>query len=1077
MKKFFDIFLVIVISSNVSLAFNFINYKSGMLPGLPNTSNNIKSQKLVVGISDSTTIIGNYVWRDINENGIQESSDFPLKGVRIELVNYDSNFVVASAKSDAKGQYEFETDESIEPGYYYLRFSCFEKFIPTLRDVADDGSDSDIDETGKTDTFYLPSVNQIIDYDAGFYLDYPDICEDQTAFECIDAENYSFTELNNSCFTMYQAWLNMPIPGCGSGYAFHNPSWFGFIAGDTIANFLIHTNHCISGGNNIGLQWGVYDNCDMSNMIAGSCPCVEPKEIFVNLNGLVEGKTYYLFIDGCSGTICHFWIEWLTGYCTDEVSDAENISCYGEDIDSYYFCGGKNYKFFTDTIENADKYTWQMGDEIIETENPELDFTFKKSGSTFVSVFGSNFCSVSDPYSKTLYVLDTVYGDLGKINATPEQLKAGFLPLGWKGPEITKYGKDSVLVVNSFGCGQWQFIEVGHPDYEPLMVLYNSTNGDYWTKKNGWKEGSQGINCDPCSGWYGVKCVDGRVTSVKLTENKLFGKLPREIYDLSELNYLALDNNEIYGSFPDSIRKLRKLNFLNLGQNRMSGIIPGDIANLHNLKNLNLYYNAFNYISNEIFKMPSLEVIDLSDNFIVGEIPDYLNLPSLKNLILTKNDFFGSIPGELGMCNKLILLALQNNNFSGTIPSELSNLKELKGLFLSENELQGLLPDSLFHLPELEVLTLNDNKFEGEIFNKINNLKMLSYLSCDNNEFEGIIDTVISGLLNLRHISASNNRLEGFLPAELFYDRLIFLDLSKNKLAGKLPPEIKNAVNISYVDLSYNNFEDTLPKELCSLFKLNTINLNNNKFTGSIPTEIGNLKQLQYLNLKNNLFEGSIPEEIGNMYSLIDFNAANNELTGSLPASIGYLSQLTSLDLNHNNLTGSVPKEMSKLYDIKKINLKDNNLSGCYPEELKQFCQPTKTIIFNNNKLLPWEGDFYRFCGTDDQIGAPCNDGDDTNGTNDKIDIDCKCIGTVATHDTGTGKISFNNPVNDFLILNSELDIDAIEIYDINGTRLKGFFDIKSSVYEIDFSDFSRGMYIMKTIISKEEMIVKLIKI
>lgn len=50
-----------------------------MLPGLPNTSNNIKSQKLVVGISDSTTIIGNYVWRDINENGIQESSDFPLK--------------------------------------------------------------------------------------------------------------------------------------------------------------------------------------------------------------------------------------------------------------------------------------------------------------------------------------------------------------------------------------------------------------------------------------------------------------------------------------------------------------------------------------------------------------------------------------------------------------------------------------------------------------------------------------------------------------------------------------------------------------------------------------------------------------------------------------------------------------------------------------------------------------------------------------------------------------------------------------------------------------------------------------
>lgn len=1029
---------------------------------------------------DSITRIGNYVWRDINKNGIQDSSDFPLKGVRIEVVNYDSNFVVASAKSDAKGHYEFETDESIEPGYYFLKFSCFEKFIPTLRDVADEASDSDIDESGKTDTFYLPSVNQLIDHDAGFYLDYPDICEDQTAFECFDAENYSFTELNHLCFKMTPAFTMIPIPGCGSGYAFHNPAWFGFIAGDNIANFLIHTYNCVSGGNNIGLQWGVYDNCDMNNMIAGSCPCVDQKEILVNLNGLVVGKTYYLFIDGCSGTMCCFRVEWLSGYCSEEVPDAESISCYGEDIDSYYFCGGKNYKFFTDTLVNADKYTWQVGDEIIETENPELDFTFNKSGSTFISVFGSNFCSNSDTYSKNLYVLDTIYGDLGKINATPEQLKAGFLPSGWKGPPIIKYGKDSVLVVNSFGCGQWQFIEVvENPDYINLMAFYNATNGPYWRKNSGWKEGADSTNCDPCNGWYGVKCIDARVTSIALPENKLYGKIPKELYNLSELKYLKLNENELFGTLPDSIRKLKNLEFLDLSYNSYSTTIPLDISNLHNLKNLYLNGNQFFGFSSFIFKMNSLLNLDLSENYLSGEIPDYINMPNLENLSLSNNNYFGNIPAELGNCVSLKSLLLNNNMFTGSIPEGLSKLKMMWRLDLSNNELSGNIPDILFSLPELLVLQINDNKLDGDIFNKIKGLKKLTHLYCDNNYFTGTINSEIQLLTDLRYISASNNSFEGILPEGLFKPYLNFLDLSRNKFNGIIPPVIGKSVYLYDLDLSFNNFSDTLPKEIGKLQELRTLLLNNNNFSGSIPKEIVKLQRLQYLNLRNNQLEGSIPEEIGDVYSLIEFDASNNKLTGHLPASIGKLQWLTNLILNNNYLTGSIPKEIIKLtwYNIEKINLKDNNLSGCYPEELKQFCQPTKTIIFNNNKLLPWKGDFYRYCGTDDQIGAPCNDGDDTNGTNDKIDIDCKCIGTVATHDNGTGKISFNNPVNDFLILNSEVDINSIQIFDFSGTNLKIYMEINSPVFEIDLSDLPGGIYIMKVMISNHENIMKLIKI
>jgi len=49
---------------------------------------------------------------------------------------------------------------------------------------------------------------------------------------------------------------------------------------------------------------------------------------------------------------------------------------------------------------------------------------------------------------------------------------------------------------------------------------------------------------------------------------------------------------------------------------------------------------------------------------------------------------------------------------------------------------------------------------------------------------------------------------------------------------------------------------------------------------------------------------------------------------------------------------------------------------------------------FKNNPLLPWQGDFKKFCesngNTNSQIGAPCKNGKDDNKIS-KIDISCRC--------------------------------------------------------------------------------------
>jgi Leucine-rich repeat (LRR) protein len=52
---------------------------------------------------------------------------------------------------------------------------------------------------------------------------------------------------------------------------------------------------------------------------------------------------------------------------------------------------------------------------------------------------------------------------------------------------------------------------------------------------------------------------------------------------------------------------------------------------------------------------------------------------------------------------------------------------------------------------------------------------------------------------------------------------------------------------------------------------LDYLNLSNNKLTGKIPTEIGQLVNLNYLYLKNNKLTGKIPTEIQKLVNFKNF--------------------------------------------------------------------------------------------------------------------------------------------------------------------------------------------------------------
>ncbi|MBD2753911.1 immunoglobulin domain-containing protein [Spirosoma validum] len=184
------------------------------------------------------------------------------------------------------------------------------------------------------------------------------------------------------------------------------------------------------------------------------------------------------------------------------------------------------------------------------------------------------------------------------------------------------------------------------PDYQPLVDLYNATNGPGWTNKSNWLN-----SCIPC-GWAGVTC-DGnnRVTRLNLFNNNLNGSLPASLSALTSLQTLDLQSNNLSGTLPSSFSALINLQTLNVSINSLSGSIPTSFSALTNLREL-LLFNT-----------------ELS-----GPIPDGLSaLTALQTLDLHNGQLSGPIPGNLSALTNLQTLDLSGNQLSGCLPASLSS--------------------------------------------------------------------------------------------------------------------------------------------------------------------------------------------------------------------------------------------------------------------------------------------------------------------------------------------------------------------------------------------------------------------
>ncbi|KAG7953461.1 hypothetical protein I3843_12G110900 [Carya illinoinensis] len=224
--------------------------------------------------------------------------------------------------------------------------------------------------------------------------------------------------------------------------------------------------------------------------------------------------------------------------------------------------------------------------------------------------------------------------------------------------------------------------------------------------------------------------------------------------------------------------------------------------------------------------------IFLKSQNLVGTLPpDLVKLPCLQVLDLACNYLNGSIPSAWGSMQQLVTISLYVNRVTGSIPRDLAKIKTLRSLTVAFNKLYGNLPPELGTMSSLETLSLSSNNFTGELPPSFANLTSLQDLFIQASGLRGPIPP-LDLLTSLSDLILRNCNLTGQLPDQIVDPRKTdfkTLDLSFNRLSGRIPPSFKELQTVDHLYLTRNLLTGPIPDWI--LESTNKIDLSFNSFT------------------------------------------------------------------------------------------------------------------------------------------------------------------------------------------------------------------------------------------------------
>ncbi|MBA0873592.1 hypothetical protein Goshw_004249, partial [Gossypium schwendimanii] len=392
---------------------------------------------------------------------------------------------------------------------------------------------------------------------------------------------------------------------------------------------------------------------------------------------------------------------------------------------------------------------------------------------------------------------------------------------------------------------------------------------------------------------------------------------------LSELdisfNHLEVETEMMSPSCSPSFR----LSTLSLGGCNVKKIYPWMFHNITSELCLSDNNLTGPFISNFQNITSKLTILDISDNFLRGTLPEDINLnfSELRHLDLSGNSFNGNLP--MFFSDQLQMLDLSNNQFQGEIPYSIkSNMSCLLYLGLSRNNLTGDLFPKNSSLPNLRWLHLNNNRLSGTFPYALSKSMKLRIIDIQNNELSGELSSYLPVLPKLSILILGGNQFEGQLPVKICQMRdLHLLDLSENDLSGDIPDCVDNVTSwlgrsenvVGYLPdgsrngIVFTNKGRRYTYKAVVLSALMGIDVSCNRLTGKIPIQMTRLKGIQILNVSNNLLTGQIPSSLVNLENLESLDLSHNNFFGVLPHELVGLLYLEVFNVSFNNLSGMIP--------------------------------------------------------------------------------------------------------------------------------------------------------------------------
>ncbi|AES87694.2 putative leucine-rich repeat-containing, plant-type, leucine-rich repeat domain, L [Medicago truncatula] len=436
--------------------------------------------------------------------------------------------------------------------------------------------------------------------------------------------------------------------------------------------------------------------------------------------------------------------------------------------------------------------------------------------------------------------------------------------------------------------------------------------------------------------------------------NSFSDQIPSSLSNLQQLIHLDLGSNSFSGQILSSFSNLQQLIHLDLGWNSFSGQIPFSLSNLQQLIHLDISSNAFSGPIPDVFGgMTKLQELDLDYNKLEGQIPSSLfNLTQLVALGCSNNKLDGPLPNKITGFQKLTNLRLNDNLINGTIPSSLLSYS-LDTLVLSNNRLQGNIPECIFSLTKLDELDLSSNNLSGvvnfKLFSKFADLEILS-LSRNSQLSLKFESNVTYSFTNLQILKLSSVNLIEFHNLQGEFPSLSHLDLSKNKLNGRMPNWFLGNIYWQSVDLSHNLFTSIDQFINLNASEISVLDLSFNLLNGEIPLAVCDISSLEFLNLGNNNLTGVIPQCLAESPFLYVLNLQMNKFHGTLPSNFSKESRIVSLNLYGNQLEGHFPKSLSRCKKLAFLNLGSNRIEDSFPDWL-QTLPDLKVLVLRDNKL------------------------------------------------------------------------------------------------------------------------------